>query len=132
MNKNRQDIAASVHQRLMNRARGGKRSFNELLQLYAMERFLYRLSLSPYCENFVLKGALMFVAWGTSKFRPTLDIDLLGFAENSKDNLEKVIAMICKTEIPFDDGLIFEDKTIRSSRITTDSDYEGVRLTLVI
>lgn len=65
MNKNRQDIAASVHQRLLNRARGCKRSFNELLQLYAMERFLYRLSLSPYCENFVLKD--FFDIWLLSR-----------------------------------------------------------------
>jgi hypothetical protein len=38
------NVAASVRQRLLNRARSDKRPFNELLQYYAMERFLYRLS----------------------------------------------------------------------------------------
>ena len=38
------NLAASVHARLLNLARAGGRSFNDLLQLYAMERFLFRLS----------------------------------------------------------------------------------------
>ena len=54
------DLAASVHQRLLNRARAGGRPFNELLQYFALERFLYRLGRSPYHDQFVLRGALMF------------------------------------------------------------------------
>ena len=57
------NIAASVHQRLLNRAKETNRPFNEILQYYSMERFLYRLSKSPYAGKFVLKGALMLVAW---------------------------------------------------------------------
>jgi len=40
------NVAASVKQKLLNKARSSGRPFNELLQYYAMERFLYRLSLS--------------------------------------------------------------------------------------
>jgi len=60
------DIAASVRQRLLNHARETGRPFNELLQYFAMERFLYRLSKSPYVDNFVLKGALMHCMGSTA------------------------------------------------------------------
>ena len=50
------NITASVHQRLLNKARETVRPFNELLQYFAMERFLYRLSKSLHTEKFVLKG----------------------------------------------------------------------------
>jgi hypothetical protein len=54
-----ENMSASVRQRLLNRAKRDRRPFNELLQYYAMERFLYRLSQSAHAERFVLKGALM-------------------------------------------------------------------------
>jgi hypothetical protein len=60
MNKPIINMPASVHQRLLNKARQTKRPFNELLQYYAMERFLYRLSRSKHSKKFILKGALMF------------------------------------------------------------------------
>ena len=59
MTTTRSNIAASVRQRLLNKARADQRPFNELLQYYAMERFLYRLSCSSHSECFILKGALM-------------------------------------------------------------------------
>jgi hypothetical protein len=52
------DLGASVRQRLLNHARAQERPFQELLQYYAMERFLYRLSKSRHVETFILKGAL--------------------------------------------------------------------------
>lgn len=57
------DVPASIRQRLLNIARETGRPFGELLQYYTMERFLYRLSISPVGRKFVLKGALMLVAW---------------------------------------------------------------------
>ena len=54
------DVAASVRQRLLNRARAEGRPFNQVLQHFVLERFLYRLGRSPYQPKFVLKGALMF------------------------------------------------------------------------
>jgi hypothetical protein len=47
------NIPASVRQRLLNRARSDRRPFNELLQYYAMERFLYRLSQSVHADRFI-------------------------------------------------------------------------------
>lgn len=51
-----------MHQRLLNKARESSRTFNELLQHYAIERFIYRISKSTFRERFILKGALMFTA----------------------------------------------------------------------
>ena len=75
---NIKNVAASVHQRLLNTARQTGRPFNELLQYYAIERLLFRLSKSPYADRFVLKGALTLLVWKTPITRPTRDIDLLG------------------------------------------------------
>jgi hypothetical protein len=55
--KNVSNLAASVQARLQNLARASKRPFQESLQYYAMERFLYRLSATPHRARFVLKGA---------------------------------------------------------------------------
>jgi len=79
------NVAASVRQRLMNSAKALGRPFQEVLQYFAMERFLYRLSQSQHAERFILKGALLFNLWGAPSSRPTRDIDLLGRLNNSVD-----------------------------------------------
>lgn len=71
------DVAASIRQRLYNNAKATGRPFQEVLQYFAMERFLYRLAQSPHADKFVLKGALMLTAWRAPLSRPTKDIDLL-------------------------------------------------------
>ena len=71
------NVVASIRQRLLDEARGTGRPFGELLQYFAMERFLYRLSKSPHSEKFVVKGALILATWEVSVTRPTRDIDLL-------------------------------------------------------
>ena len=72
------NTAASVRQRLLNKARETARPFNELLQYYAMERFLYRMTQSQHAGMFILKGALMFASRRAPLSRPTMDIDFLG------------------------------------------------------
>src|SRR5688572_30550456 len=51
------NVPASVHQRLLNLARQTNRPFNELLQYFAIQRFLFRFSRSEYPEQFVLKAS---------------------------------------------------------------------------
>jgi predicted nucleotidyltransferase component of viral defense system len=121
------DIAASVRQRLLNNARETGRPFNELLQYFAMERFLYRLSKSRYSDNFVLKGALMLPVWEAPLSRPTMDIDFLGHIDN---NIEAIIAVtkdICSQKVE-PDGITFDLTSIRGEPIAEDADYEGVRV----
>jgi hypothetical protein len=62
------NMSASVRQRLLNYARVSGRPFAEVLQYYAMERFLYRLSASPHVATFTLKGALLFDCVASSNF----------------------------------------------------------------
>ena len=121
------DKAASVRQRLLNLARSGQRPFNELLQYYAMERFLYRLSRSVHADRFILKGALMLRVWDAPQARPTMDIDLLGRTSNEVAAMVAQIRDILATEVDAD-GLVFAPDTIQAERITEDADYEGVRI----
>jgi hypothetical protein len=121
------NLAASVHARLAQIARRTGRPFQELLQYYAMERFLYRLSKSPHAARFVLKGALMLRVWDAPMARPTKDIDLLGRLENSLENGSTVVREVCALEVE-PDGLVFRPATVKSERIREDADYEGVRI----
>jgi predicted nucleotidyltransferase component of viral defense system len=126
-NKN---IPASIRQRLLNKAHETNRPFNEILQYYAIERFLYRISQSDYADKFILKGALMFRAWGASEYRPTRDIDLLGFTTNELNGVDKIFRELCE-QGKENDGLLFDQETVESERIVEDADYEGVRVNLI-
>lgn len=124
--KTSKNIAASVRQRLLNKARHDKRPFNELLQYFAIERFLFRLSRSSHAEKFILKGALMLRAWQAPLFRPTMDIDMLG--RNTGNEIEKIIKQIreiCQVSVEPEDGLKFDTNNISGERITEDADYEA-------
>ena len=121
------NIPASVQSRLLTQAQKSDRPYNELLQYYAIERFLYRLSKSRYQHRFLLKRALLFRAWGVTRFRPTRDIDLLGYISNEVEALVQIMRKICELRVE-DDGIIFDPKSVRGDRIEEDADYEGVRL----
>lgn len=75
---NGRNLAASVRARLLNRARETRQDFNLILTRYALERLLYRLSISPHADQFLLKGALLFDLWFDVPHRPTRDADFLG------------------------------------------------------
>lgn len=121
------NVAASVHQRLKNEARASGQTFNDLLQHYGLERFLFRLSKSGHSERFVLKGALLLRVWRLSSIRPTRDIDLLGQMGNESEEIEAVIRDVCHTAVE-DDGLIFDAVSVRAAPITEDAEYEGLRV----
>ena len=61
------NVAASVRARLLNQARAQNRPYDELLQYFAMERFLFRFSQLAQAWEFVLKGALMLRCWGVRR-----------------------------------------------------------------
>ena len=129
MDGNTKNIAASVHQRLLNKSRESSRPFNELLQHFAIERFIYRLSKSTHADSFILKGALMFSAWTGSMSRPTMDIDFLGKIENNLELIVTVIKDVCAMEVE-SDGIVFHKDTVTAARITEDADYKGARVML--
>ena len=121
------DIAASVRQRLLNCAHAEEKPFQELLQYFAMERFLYRLAKSPYADRFILKGALLLTAWRAPLSRPTMDIDLAGRTNNQLDHIKEVVGVVCEIDVD-PDGIHFNRAAIEVSRIKEGADYEGVRV----
>jgi hypothetical protein len=121
------NIAASVHARLKNLGRETKRDFNILLIRYALERFLARLGSSKYQDDFVLKGALLFVAWENALERPTRDLDLLTFADPDIAGLEQIFREICCVDVK-PDGLIFDPSTVSGSVIREGAIHDGVRM----
>jgi hypothetical protein len=98
-----------------------------VLQFFAIERFIYRLSMTPHANRFVLKGALMVRVWRGSASRPTGDIDLLGLGDNSLEGLAAVVRDVCEIQVG-NDGMTFDAESVTAARITEDADYEGVRL----
>jgi len=128
MKKPPRNIAASVHQRLKNAADASGERFNDLLQHYALERFLCRLAASTHGERFVLKGALMLRVWGVAAIRPTRDIDLLGRTANEPQRIAAVVRDICNAEVDAD-GLEFDADSVVVARITEEAEYDGVRAT---
>jgi len=121
------DLGASVRARLLNQAHAQKRPFQELLQYYAMERFLYRLSRSRDAEQFILKGALLLTAWRAPLSRSTMDIDLLGRMSNELEHIRALIAKVCELESE-PDGIGFDAQSVKVARIKEDAEYEGVRV----
>ncbi len=122
------NIGASVRQRLLNKARETGRPFSELLQYFAMERFLYRLSQSPHADKFILKGALMLAAWKAPLLRPTMDIDLLGRTANDIEAIVAIVKELCAVVVQPEDGLVFDADTVHGERIAEAAEYEGVRV----
>lgn len=121
------NIGASVRQRLLNKARQENRPFQELLQYYAMERFLYRLSVSSWANRFILKGALLLRVWHAPLARPTMDIDMLGRTENAPESILSIIRQVLAVENQ-EDGIVFDPESITVEPITEHADYEGLRV----
>ena len=69
------NVAASVRQRLYHLAKEKDQDFNFVLGRFVAERLLFRLSVSESANDFVLKGALLFLLWSDHLYRPTRDVD---------------------------------------------------------
>jgi predicted nucleotidyltransferase component of viral defense system len=120
------NMGASVRQRLLNHAKANGKPFAEVLQYYAMERFLYRLSVSPHTDKFLLKGALLLTAWRAPISRPTMDIDLLGRTDNAIDAIVELMREVARFDVQ-DDGISFDPASFSGAAIREDADYAGVR-----
>ena len=123
------NVAASVRARLLNRARETRQDFNLILTRYALERLLYRLSISPHADQFLLKGALLFDLWFDIPHRPTRDADLLGLGSAELPHLETIFKDVCMMDT--DDGVTFRPDTVQAAEIRKEANYAGVRVTLL-
>ena len=126
MVKATRDIGASVRARLLNLARERGQVLDLLLTRYALERLLYRLSLSAHRNRFVLKGAMLVTTWFEDPHRPTRDLDLLGYGDPSAQAMSIVWKEICGTVE--DDGITFDSEALRIAPIREDLEYGGLRI----
>jgi hypothetical protein len=120
--------AASIRQRLLNRARQEQEPFDAVLNRFGRERLLYRIGISEYRQQFLLKGAMLFALWYDMPHRPTRDMDLLGFGAGELYVLERVFREI--TQQPVDDGLRFSE-TVKAVETRKEADYAGARVTVM-
>ncbi len=125
----RDGLARSVQVRLARHAKMIGVDPNLVLARYAVERFLYRLSRSSHGDRFVLKGALLLLAWLGDTLRPTRDADLLGFGDLSDDALAKIFIEVCNVEVE-PDAMTFLTDTVSVAPIRLEDNYGGHRVTL--
>ncbi len=124
------NLAASVRQRLLNIANERGEPFDLLLTHYGLERMLYRISVSEWAEEFLLKGALLFKLWPQVPRRPTRDADLLSYGPAEVDRLDQVFRELCSMEVE-DDGLAMDPESIRAEEIRENNAYQGIRVKLL-
>jgi len=117
---------ASIHARLLALAQSRREDFNLTLNRYALERFLYRLSLSPAREYYWLKGALLFDVWFDVPHRPTRDADFLGFGPQDHDAVRTLLTEVCGIEVA--DAMTFNAGSIAIEQIREDARYGGLRV----
>ncbi|WP_223072790.1 nucleotidyl transferase AbiEii/AbiGii toxin family protein [Erythrobacter sp. SCSIO 43205] len=103
------NMAASVKARLLAMSGEEGRAFDLLLVRYALERLLFRLSVSPHRGNYMLKGGMLVTQWLEHGNRETRDIDFLGFGANDEEAIKAIFAEIMTTETG--DGLVFDIET---------------------
>lgn len=115
-------LAQSVQVRLITHAQTIGQDPNLVLSRYAIERLLFRLSVSPHADRFVLKGAFMLLVWLGESLRPTRDADVLGFGDLGADAIRNTFADICSIEVA-PDGLTFDIDSIRVAPIRHEDAY---------
>lgn len=116
-----------MRERLLEDARKRRGDFQLTLRRYMVERFLYRLGQSEHRERFVLKGAMLFVLWDASLYRPTKDLDLAGYGVNDAAGLVERIREILGISCP-EDGIVFMTESLTAEPIRDGDEYHGFRL----
>ena len=125
------NFAASAYAKLKNIADRKKWNFMHLLIRYGIERFFYRLSVSPYADQFVLKGGNLFVIWQKGdNSRPTIDSDMLCFGNTDPEHLRSVFTEAALYNASPEDGMRYDEKSIEISSIREETEYGGTRILL--
>jgi predicted nucleotidyltransferase component of viral defense system len=122
------NIGASIRARLRNEAKRLGNDFNLILERYALERVLYRLSCSEYKSRFILKGGMLLSIWATDPYRSTRDADFLSYGRSDPTDLAEIFRKICQMDVEQNDGLTFDLSGEIHSKIKEDQEYEGIRL----
>lgn len=121
------ETAVQLKALVKNKSNGNSNKANILIRNYAMERFLERVSLSKYRDNFVLKGGMLIAHYVGLDNRTTMDIDTT--IKNYNLSQKDIIIMIEEiVTIELNDSMIFEIKDIDD--IMDEHEYPGIRVKL--
>ncbi len=113
--------------KVRNISKGDNDVAKALIRTFMMERFLERVSLSKYRNNFILKGGMLVASIVGVDMRATMDIDTTVKALPLNENdAERIISEICS--IPLEDGVTFSITSV--TNIMTDFEYPGIRMML--
>lgn len=123
--------AESIKRKLKNIAVKENSTMQNELILYALERAIYRLSISEYADSFVLKGGIFLYALFNRNFsRTTQDIDLLAKSiSNEENNLKSIFNEIFS--ISCDDALYYDLSSLKVRKITELKEYHGVNVSII-
>ena len=116
--------ARSIRARLLNLAKSRGDDFNLVLMRYALERWLYRLSISAEADSFVLKGALLFSVWFEKLNRPTRDADFLGYGSSDAASVRTRLQAVCT--LPCDDGMDYDAESVTVTATREEARYAGL------
>lgn len=119
---------ASIRQRLLNHAKAHGEEFQLVLDRYAVERLLYRLSISANRDWFLLKGAMLFASWFDAPHRPTRDADFLAIGSPDEGQMLEIVRALLELEV--DDGLRFDAESLGIMEIREEAKYDGLRIML--
>lgn len=121
----------SIRTRLLNLKNATGHDYMYLLARYFNERLLYRVSVSDYRQNFLLKGGSLLYALDGLNARPTVDVDFMADKISRDQNqLEEVFRKILDVKCD-EDGVTFNLATPSSEPITVDKDYPGTRIFII-
>lgn len=126
MDRRPSNLAKSVKDRLLAIARREGRIFDVVLVKFALERLLYRLSISVHKDRFVLKGGMLVTVWVADGNRVTRDADFLGHGDSDPARLIADFAEIMAVE--GEDGLAYDTGALAATVIREEMEYGGVRL----
>ncbi len=120
----------SIKARLKNQAIEKGHLFQTELTTYALERTIYRISISDYVEKFTLKGGIFLYALFDGNFtRATSDIDLLAYKiSNEMQDMRKIFGKIFS--IVVDDALHYDLDSLNVVSITEFKKYHGVNVSI--
>lgn len=123
----KKNLGKSVRTRLVNLMNETGYKYMYLLARYFNERLLYRVSVSQYKDNFLLKGGSLLYALDGLEARPTVDVDFMADKisrdrETLTEIFKKIVAIDCD-----EDGVYFDTESIKTEPITVDKKYPGSR-----
>lgn len=121
----RATVAGRAYLALQRKAKAEGRATDELLQLFALEAFLDRMSTCSNARDLVLKGGVLLAAYDMR--RPTRDIDLSASKRRNEESATLALVQEILNE-PRDDGWIYSRP--RADVIRSDDEYSGIRVTV--